>query len=128
MYFLTLLKIAPSNLWLIKITRDAILNVWLSGSEIRKAVANVLFGKVNQSGKCPMTFSRSLEKVLLYYNHKNMGRPLNEEKTDKCEYERFQTNCTDECNTPLYPLGFGSSYTHFTYSEISNSDLNPKGN
>ena len=118
----------PLALTNIKDTPDAILNVWFSGSEAGNAIADVLFGKVNPSGKLPMTFPRSLGQVPLYYNHKNTGRPLSKENTDKCEYERFRSNFMDECNTPLYPFGFGLSYTQFNYSEIQVSNLNPKGN
>lgn len=107
---------------------DSILNVWFPGTEAGNAITDVLFGKVNPSGKLPMTFPRSLGQVPLYYNHKNTGRPLSAEKTEKCEYERFRSNFMDECNTPLYPFGYGLSYTQFNYSDIVISNANPKGN
>ena len=107
---------------------DSILNVWFPGTEAGNAITEVLFGKVNPSGKLPMTFPRSLGQVPLYYNHKNTGRPLSAEKTEKCEYERFRSNFMDECNTPLYPFGYGLSYTQFNYSDMAISNANPKGN
>lgn len=107
---------------------DAILNVWFAGTEAGNAISDVLYGKVNPSGKLPITFPRSLGQIPIYYNHKNTGRPLSQEKTDKCEYERFRSNYMDECNTPLYPFGYGLSYTKFNYSPMSVSDSSPKGN
>ena len=107
---------------------DAILNVWFVGSEAGNAISDVLFGKVNPSGKLPVTFPRSLGQVPIYYNHKNTGRPLGAEQTEKCVYERFRSNYMDECNTPLYPFGYGLSYTKFNYSGMSVSNSNPKGN
>ena len=118
----------PLVLTNVKNTPDAILNVWFAGSEAGNAIADVLFGKVNPSGKLPVTFPRSLGQVPLYYNHKNTGRPLSAEKTEKCEFERFRSNFMDECNTPLYPFGFGLSYTTFKYSDLMVSNANPKGN
>ena len=118
----------PLALTNVKDTPDAILNVWFAGSEAGNAIADVLFGKVNPSGKLPVTFPRSLGQVPLYYNHKNTGRPLSAEKTAKCEFERFRSNFMDECNTPLYPFGFGLSYTTFKYSDLIVSSTNPKGN
>ena len=118
----------PLALTNIKDMPDAILNVWFPGTEAGNAITDVLFGKVNPSGKLTMTFPRSLGQVPLYYNHKNTGRPLSQEETDKCEYHRFRSNFMDECNTPLYPFGFGLSYTQFNYSDITVSNLNPKGN
>lgn len=109
-------------------TPDAILNAWFPGTEAGYAIADVLFGKVNPSAKLPMTFPRSLGQVPIYYNHKNTGRPLNKEKVEKCEYERFRSNYMDECNTPLFPFGYGLSYTKFSYSDITISDDKPKGN
>lgn len=107
---------------------DAILNVWFAGSEAGNAISDVLFGKVNPSGKLPVTFPRSLGQVPIYYNHKNTGRPLGADPTEKCVYERFRSNYMDECNTPLYPFGYGLSYTKFNYSGMSVSNSNPKGN
>lgn len=107
---------------------DAILNVWFAGSEAGNAISDALFGKVNPSGKLPVTFPRSLGQVPIYYNHKNTGRPLGAEQTEKCVYERFRSNYMDECNTPLYPFGYGLSYTKFNYSGMSVSNSNPKGN
>ena len=118
----------PIDLSNIKDTPDAIVNAWFPGSEAGNAISDVLFGKVNPSGKLPMTFPRNVGQVPIYYNHKNTGRPLNPEKVDKCEYERFRSNYMDECNTPLYPFGFGLSFTKFGYSDISVSNTNPKGN
>lgn len=117
--------LALSNM---KDTPDAILNAWFPGTEAGSAVADVLFGKVNPSGKLPMTFPRSVGQIPVYYNHKNTGRPLNQEKVSKCEYERFRSNYMDECNTPLYPFGYGLSYTKFNYSDIAVSNMNPAGN
>ncbi|QQV03777.1 MULTISPECIES: beta-glucosidase BglX [Chryseobacterium] len=118
----------PLALTNMKDVPDAILNVWFAGSEAGNAISDVLFGKVNPSGKLPMTFPRSLGQVPIYYNSKNTGRPLAQDKVDKCQYERFRSNYMDECNTPLYPFGFGLSYTKFNYSDITVSNANPKGN
>ncbi|CAD7797109.1 Beta-glucosidase BoGH3B [Chryseobacterium aquaeductus] len=118
----------PLALTNVKDTPDAILNVWFAGSEAGNAISDVLFGKVNPSGKLPMTFPRSLGQVPIYYNAKNTGRPLAQDKVDKCQYERFRSNYMDECNTPLYPFGYGLSYTKFNYSDVAVSNANPKGN
>ncbi|MDR3023200.1 beta-glucosidase BglX [Chryseobacterium sp.] len=117
----------PLALTNIKDTPDSILNAWFAGSEAGNAIADVLFGKVNPSGKLPMTFPRSLGQVPIYYNAKNTGRPLSQDKVDKCTYERFRSNYMDECNTPLYAFGYGLSYTKFNYSDIAVSNTNPKG-
>ncbi|MEG1589600.1 beta-glucosidase BglX [Chryseobacterium sp.] len=118
----------PLALTNVKDAPDAILNAWFAGSEAGNAIADVLFGKVNPSGKLPMTFPRSLGQVPIYYNAKNTGRPLSQELTDKCEYQRFRSNYMDECNTPLYPFGYGLSYSKFNYSDVAVSNANPKGN
>lgn len=118
----------PLALTNVKDVPGAILNAWFAGSEAGNAIADVLFGKVNPSGKLPMTFPRSLGQVPIYYNAKNTGRPLSQDKIEKCTYERFRSNYMDECNTPLYPFGYGLSYTKFSYSDITVSNANPKGN
>lgn len=118
----------PLALTNVKDAPDAILNAWFPGSEAGNAIADVLFGKVNPSGKLPMTFPRSLGQVPIYYNAKNTGRPLDQKLVDKCEYQRFRSNYMDECNTPLYPFGYGLSYTKFNYSDVTVSNANPKGN
>lgn len=107
---------------------DAILNVWFPGSMAGYAISDVLYGKVNPSAKLPMTFPRSVGQVPLYYNSKNTGRPLSQENTDKCTFEKFRSNYLDECNTPLYPFGYGLSYTKFGYSDVSVSNAKPVGN
>ena len=107
---------------------DAILNVWFPGSMAGYSIADVVFGKVNPSGKLPMTFPRSIGQIPVYYNHLSTGRPLSDDKTGKCEFEKFRSNYLDECTTPLYPFGYGLSYTKFTYSDIQVSTANPKGN
>ena len=107
---------------------DAILNVWFPGSEAGLAISDVLFGKVNPSAKLPMTFPRSVGQVPIFYNYKNTGRPLDASKTEKCEFQKFRSNYLDECNTPLYPFGFGLSYTQFAYNNLSLSSKNLKGN
>ncbi|KFC19957.1 beta-glucosidase BglX [Chryseobacterium sp. FH1] len=106
---------------------DAILNVWFPGSMAGYAISDVLYGKVNPSAKLPMTFPRSVGQVPLYYNSKNTGRPLSQENTDKCTFEKFRSNYLDECNTPLYPFGYGLSYTKFGYSDVSVSNAKPVG-
>ena len=92
---------------------DAILNVWSPGSEGGNAVADVLFGDVNPSAKLTMSFPRSVGQLPLYYNHKNTGRPHPEYD----EYKKFTSCYLDEINGPLYPFGYGLSYTSFEYSE-----------
>lgn len=111
----------------VKNNADAILNVWFPGSEAGYAIADVLFGKVNPSGKLPMTFPRSVGQIPIYYAHKNTGRPLSDEKTKAGEFEKFRSNYLDEPNTPLYPFGYGLSYTKFTYSPVSVSKTQLKG-
>ena len=107
---------------------DAILNVWFPGSEAGLAISDVLYGKVNPSAKLPMTFPRSVGQIPIFYNHKNTGRPLDASKTEKCEFQKFRSNYLDECNTPLYPFGYGLSYTQFAYNNLNVSSKNLKGN
>ena len=93
---------------------DAILNVWSPGTEGGHAVADVLFGKANPSGKLTITFPRSVGQLPLYYNHKNTGRP----HPDSADYKKFVSCYIDEINAPLYPFGYGLSYTSFEYSDV----------
>jgi beta-glucosidase len=93
----------------------AILNAWFPGSEAGLAISDVLFGDVNPSGKLTMTFPRALGQVPMHYNHKNTGRPLG---NSEGRFEKFKTNYIDERNEPLYPFGYGLSYTSFSYSNL----------
>ena len=97
----------------------AILNAWFPGSEAGLAIADVLFGAVNPSGKLTVTFPRNVGQVPLFYAHKNTGRPLDPAKTADCGFQKFTSNYLDVCNTPLYPFGFGLSYTTFSYSDVT---------
>ena len=97
----------------------AILNAWFPGSEAGLAIADVLFGAVNPSGKLTATFPRNVGQVPLFYAHKNTGRPLDPAKTADCGFQKFTSNYLDVCNTPLYPFGFGLSYTTFSYSDVT---------
>ena len=92
----------------------AILNVWFGGSEAGNAIADVLFGDVNPSGKLSTTFPQNVGQVPLYYNHKNTGRPLPEGQW----FQKFRSNYLDVSNDPVYPFGFGMSYTNFSYGDI----------
>lgn len=92
----------------------AILNVWFPGSEAGSAIADILFGDANPSGKLSATFPQNVGQVPLYYAHKNTGRPLADGKW----FEKFRSNYLDVSNDPLYPFGFGLSYTTFNYSDI----------
>lgn len=91
----------------------AILNVWFGGSEAGDAIADVLFGDVNPSGKLSMTFPMNVGQVPIYYAHKNTGRPLSGPW-----FQKFQSNYLDVPNEPLYPFGYGLSYTQFEYGDV----------
>jgi beta-glucosidase len=92
----------------------AILNVWFGGSEAGNAIADVLFGDVNPSGKLTATFPQNVGQVPIYYNHKNTGRPLPEGQW----FQKFRSNYLDVSNEPLYPFGYGLSYTTFSYGDV----------
>ncbi len=102
----------------------AILNVWFPGSEGGHAVADVLFGKVNPSGKLTTTFPQNIGQIPIYYNHKNTGRPLKEDGW----FQKFRSNYLDISNDPVYPFGYGLSYTNFKYGDINLSSQSLKGN
>jgi len=91
-----------------------ILETWQLGTEAGDAIASVLFGDYNPSGKLPMTFPRSVGQCPIYYNHYNTGRA-----TAKSKDEVFWSHYTDESVKPLYPFGYGLSYTKFKYSNLS---------
>lgn len=93
---------------------DAILNTWSLGSEAGHAIADVLFGDVNPSGKLTMSFPRSVGQLPLYYNHKSTGRPW----PDTEPYRKFVSTYIDVVNGPLYYFGYGLSYTTFRYSDV----------
>lgn len=92
---------------------DAMLETWYSGTEGGNAIADVLFGDYNPSGKLPMSFPRSVGQVPTYYNHLNTGRPFDPAKPNKYTSRYF-----DDITGPLYPFGYGLSYTTFTVSDV----------
>lgn len=92
----------------------AILNVWFAGSEAGDAISDVLFGKVNPSAKLPVSFPYHIGQVPIGYNRKNTGRPM----PPGMDYIKYRSNYQDVPNSPLYPFGFGLSYTEFEYGDI----------
>lgn len=96
----------------------SIVEAWHLGTQSGNAIAQVLYGDYNPSGKLPMTFPRNVGQVPIYYNYKNTGRPLMSEPESV-----FWSHYSDEKNTPLYPFGYGLSYTKFEYSNL---ELNQK--
>lgn len=102
---------------------NAILDAWAPGTEAGNAIADVLFGDYNPSGKITATFPRSVGQIPIYYNHKNTGRPYDGKGSPK-----FKSNYLDESNDPLFPFGFGLSYTKFEYSPIHLSKTSLTGN
>ena len=89
--------------------------LWCIGILACVAIGDVLFGDVNPSGKLTMTFPKNVGQIPLFYNHKNTGRPLAAGKW----FEKFRSNYLDVDNEPLYPFGYGLSYTTFQYSDIA---------
>lgn len=94
----------------------AILNVWFGGSEAADAIADVVFGDVNPSGRLSATMPRNEGQIPIYYNHFNTGRPL---AKDADKFVKFRSNYLDVPVTPLYPFGYGLSYTEFKYGDIA---------
>ena len=105
---------------------NAILNTWSEGSEAGHAIADVLFGDVNPSAKLTTSFPRMVGQLPLYYNHKSTGRP----HPDYAPYKKFTSCYIDVVNAPLYPFGYGLSYTTFEYGEpkLSASEMSLGGN
>ena len=99
---------------------DAILEAWFGGTQAGNAITSVLFGEYNPSGKLSMTFPRNTGQIPIYYNAKNTGRPMDPNN-------KYSTKYLDIPNTPLYPFGYGLSYTTFSYGDIklSSSTLKP---
>ena len=95
---------------------DAIMNVWFAGSEAGDAIADVLYGDAAPSGRLTVTMPRALGQVPIYYNHLNTGRPV-EKGADK--YRKYASNYLEVRNDPLYPFGYGLTYTSFRYSGLS---------
>lgn len=104
----------------------AILNVWFGGSEAGDAICDVLFGDKCPSGRLTMTMPKALGQIPIYYNHLNTGRPVPEGAK---EYRKYQSNYIDVRNDPLYPFGYGLSYTTFAYSDLhlSSTSMNANG-
>jgi beta-glucosidase len=102
----------------------AILDTWFGGTEAGNAVADVLFGNYNPSGKLTVSFPRNVGQIPIYYNHLNTGRPFHPGDSPK-----FKSDYLDVNNDPLYPFGYGLSYTNFDYSDVilDNKTLKPGG-
>jgi len=101
----------PLNINWISENIPAILEAWYLGNQSGNAIAQVLFGEYNPSGKLPVTFPRSTGQIPIYYYQKSTGRPIDPEN-------KYTSKYLDSPNTPLYPFGYGLSYTIFTYENI----------
>ena len=102
---------------------DAILETWFAGTQAGHAIADVLFGDYNPAGKITATFPQVVGQVPIYYNHKNTGRPY--AGTDKLD--KYKSRYLDVSNEPLYPFGYGLSYTTFSYGKptLSKASIAP---
>jgi beta-glucosidase len=101
---------------------DGILETWFAGTMAGPAIADVLFGDADPSGKITMSFPRNVGQIPIYYNHKNTGRPFD-------AAQKYTSKYLDVANTPLYPFGYGLSYTTFRYGAVSlsASTMHPGG-
>ncbi len=108
---------------------DAILYVWQPGTEGGNAIANLIYGKADPCGKTVMSFPRSSGQCPIYYNNFSTARPKRKDIPSFYSDERFRTGYDDEYNSPLYPFGYGLSYTEFVYSDfkLSTAKLNRDG-
>ncbi|NSL87718.1 beta-glucosidase BglX [Chitinophaga sp. Mgbs1] len=102
---------------------NAMLDVWFPGVEAGNAIADALFGNYNPSGKITASFPHNVGQIPVFYNHKNTGRPL-----EGKAFQKFKSDYLDVPNEPLFPFGFGLSYTTFSYSNIKVSNAQPAGN
>lgn len=112
---LVIVNMSGRPLTLVRETEIAtsLLQAWFPGHEAGNAIADVLFGAYNPSGKLTMTFPRNVGQIPIYYNHKNTGRPLTGNT-----FQKFRSDYMDVSNSPLFPFGYGLSYTKFNYSDI----------
>lgn len=101
----------------------AVVYTWWLGTEAGNAIANVLFGDYNPSGKLPMTFPREVGQVPIYYNHFSTGRPAKDENATN-----YVSAYIDLKNSPKFPFGYGLSYTKFNYSDLKLSSTKIKSN
>ncbi|WP_242918604.1 beta-glucosidase BglX [Pontibacter liquoris] len=101
---------------------SAMLETWFAGTEAGNAIADVLFGNYNPSGKLTTTFPQVVGQIPLFYNHKSTGRPFAGDPLDK-----YKSRYMDVSNDPLYPFGYGLSYTSFSYAapQLSKTAINP---
>ncbi len=102
----------PLSIQSLAANAPAILEAWLPGTEGGNAIADVLMGKVNPGGKLPVTFPRTVGQEPLYYNHKSTGRPPKED-------DKYTSKYIDAPWTPLFPFGYGLSYTTFQFSDLA---------
>lgn len=114
-YAVVLMNGRPLSISWVASNSPAILETWFAGTEGGNGIADALFGDANPGGKLPVTFPRSVGQVPIYYNHKNTGRPPGGDSKDASRY-------IDIPWTPLYPFGYGLSYTHFKLSHLHMSD------
>lgn len=107
----------------------AIVAMWFGGTEAGNGIADVLFGHYNPAGKLSMSFPYAVGQIPVYYNHRRTGRPYAGEFPGVADVpSKFRSRYLDIPNEPLYPFGFGLSYTTFAYSEISLSETAARGN
>jgi beta-glucosidase len=121
-YAVVLMNGRPLTINWVAENSPAILETWFAGTEAGNAIADVLFGDVNPSGKLPVTFPRSIGQIPIFYNMMNTGRPFK-------EAEKYTSKYLDIPNTPLYPFGYGLSYTNFQLSNVrlSSKQIAPTG-
>jgi len=109
-YVVVLMNGRPLSINWVATNSPAILETWFAGTQAGHGIADILFGDVNPGGKLPVTFPRSVGQVPLYYNHKTTGRPPN-------AADKYTSKYLDVPWTPLYPFGYGLSYTRFKISK-----------
>ena len=101
---------------------DAVLQTWFGGTEAGNAIADILFGDVNPSGKLTMSFPRNVGQIPVYYNQRSTGRPTPED-----EHVKFKAGYIDSRKSPLFPFGYGLSYTNFSYGPVQADKQTLKG-
>lgn len=117
---LVLINGRPMTLGWENVNVNAIVEAWAGGTEAGNAIANVLFGDYNPSGKLTATFPLSVGQIPIYYNYKNTGRPMDPQN-------KFTSKYLDIQNEPLFPFGYGLSYTTFSYGDVKLSKTEVKG-